>query len=356
MEELLASSTKVKSISRAQEVEGRVIAITDGEVILDIHTKSDGVLSKRELSDEQKTNLKIGDKLKAFVSITENEAGQTILSFQMPQPINKHIGRGGGGGRNISLVRFIQAQKSENTLSGQVIEINKGGLMVEVDSVRGFLPNSQIGFKTLNILTAKSDILNQNVEVKVIEADEKENRLVFSQKGLVDKESLQKLKEYKKGDKLKGVVSAIFPFGLAIKIGDIVGLVFSSDVSWDKAADINAYKINQEVEVAVLGLDEPLGRLNLSLKHMSEDPFQKMVEKFQPDDVVTGEVLSVGDEGVTIKLGEGIEGLLPGSKVEATTIYEVGKKVTILIDTVDTQRRKINLAPMVTSTAGLIYK
>lgn len=353
MEELLSSyPSKLNSVSRGQEVEGKVIALTSEEVILDISTKADAVLSKRELPQDQRENLKLGDKLRSYVFIPENEVGQTILTLKIVQPI-KNTGR---GGRPVFLTKFMQAQRTETPLSGQVIEVNKGGFMVEVDSVRGFLPNSQIGIKTLNILLSRQDILGQSIEVKVIEADERENRLVFSQKGLVDKEALEKLKSFKNGDKVKGKVAAVFPFGLAINLGEVVGLVFSSDMSWDKTADINKFQRNQEVEVQVLGLDEALGRLNLSLKHLSEDPFQKLAEKFQPDDVVKGEVLSVSDEGITIKLDEGIEGLLPTSKIDPETTYEVGKTVTILIDTVDTQKRKINLAPMVTSTAGLIYK
>lgn len=354
MEDLLSAySSKLNSVSRGQEVEGKVIALTSEEVILDISTKADAVLSKKELPQDQRENLKVGDKLKAFVFIPENEVGQTILTLKIVQPI-KNSGR--GGTRSISLTKFMHAQRRETPLSGQVIEVNKGGLMVESDSIRGFLPNSQIGFKTLNILLNKEDILGQNIEIKVIEADERENRLVFSQKGLFDKEALEKLKSFKNGDKVKGKVAAVFPFGLAINLGEVVGLVFSSDMSWDKTADINKFQRGQEVEVQVLGLDETLGRLNLSLKHLSEDPFQKLAEKFQPDDVVKGEVLSVSDEGITIKLDEGIEGLLPTSKIDPETTYEVGKTVTILIDTVDTQKRRINLAPMVTSTVGLIYK
>lgn len=352
MEELLSSySSKLNSVSRGQEVEGEVIAITDNEVILDINTKSDGVLPKRELTVQQRQTLKFGDILKTFVSATENESGQTVLSIHLPQQ-TKNTGRGGKG---FSLTKFIKAQQSNNTLSGTVAEVNKGGLMIEIDSIRGFLPNSQIGLQTLNLILDGSDISGKTVEVKVAEADEKNKRLVFSQKGLVDKDSLQNLKSIKKGEKLQGEIVGVFPFGLAVKVNNLVGLIFSSDVSWETTS-LEQFKNGQKLEVLVLGLDEELGRINLSIKHTFEDPFTKIAQKFQPDDVVKAEVLEVTDAGVTIKLDEGVEGLLPISKMDPTTSYEVGKTVTVLIDTVDTQRRKINLAPMVTSTAGLIYK
>lgn len=356
MEELLASNvSKLKTVARGQQVEGEILAITDEELILDIKTKSDGVYPKRELTEEQKTNLKVGDKLKAYVVTPENEVGQTVLSSHVAPPTTT---RGGFrfGRSNFSLTKFIQAQRQKSTLSGQVIEINKGGLMVEVDSVRGFLPNSQIGLTALNLIKDGGDLAGKEVKIKVIEADEGNQKLVFSQKGLVDEESSNKLKEFKKGDKVKGTVVASFPFALAVKVGEFVGLVFTSDISWEKEVDLSKYQKGQEVEVMVLGLDAEVGRINLSLKHLTEDPFTLLAEKFQPDDVVKGEILGVDESGVIIKLAEGVEGTLPTSKMDQSTSYEVGKTITILIDTVDLRKHKINLAPMVTSTEGLIYK
>lgn len=352
MEELLSSSsTKLNSISRGQEVEGEVIAITDNEVILDINTKSDGVLSKRELAEEQKQTLKLGTKLKVFVSIPENEVGQVVLSMRLPQQ-TKTLGR---GGRGFSLTKFIQAQQSNNTLSGTVSEVNKGGLMIEVDSARGFLPNSQIGLQTLNLISDGSDSVGKKIQVKVTEADERNKRLVFSQKGLVDKESLQNLKKIKKGEKLEGEVVGIFPFGLAVKVGDLVGLIFASDVSWETTS-LEQFKNGQKMDVLVLGLDEELGRINLSRKLLLEDPFTKLAQKYSADDLVKGEILGLGENGVIVKIGDGVEGILPISKMDPSVSYEAGGEITVLIDIVDMQKRKINLAPMVTSTAGLIYK
>lgn len=356
MEDLLSSYTsKLKTVIRGQQVEAEVLALTEGEVIMDINTKSDGVLSKRELSNDQKETIKIGDKLKLYVSIPENEVGQTILSFHMPVA-PKTNSRWGNNFKTPSLTKFIQSQKQNSTLSGQIVEVNRGGFLVEIESVRGFLPNSQIGLSALNKAAQSGDLQGKEIEVKVIETDEKNNKLVFSQKGLTDEALLKNLKQFKKGDKHKGVVVASFPFALAVKVGEVVGLVFSSDVAWEKEADLSKYQKGQEVEVMVLGLDESLGRLNLSLKHLIEDPFTKLAEKFQADDVVKGEVLMVDENGVTVKLAEGVEGVLPVSKMDQSASYEKGKTITILIDTVDIKKHKIALAPMVTSTEGLIYK
>ncbi|MCR4305473.1 MAG: S1 RNA-binding domain-containing protein, partial [Candidatus Daviesbacteria bacterium] len=126
--------------------------------------------------------------------------------------------------------------------------------------------------------------------------------------------------------------------------------------SWDKVDDLSKlYSAGQELEVLVTGLDKELGRLNLSIKELSEDPFSQLTEKYPADEVVKGEVVSVSEAGVAVKL-DGVEGFLPVAKMDPDAQYEAGKSMSFLVDSVDAQKRRINLAPFVTSTAGLIYK
>ncbi len=167
---------------------------------------------------------------------------------------------------------------------------------------------------------------------------------------------MENLKKYQVGQKATGKIVAVLPFGLVISVDGMEGLVFISDVSWEKVEDLSTlFKVEQEVEVVVTGADTELGRLNLSIKQLTEDPFTKIKEKYQPDDVVKGEVVQISTEGVKIKLDSGIEGLIPASKM-GTNTYEAGKLVTVLVDNVDLRKRVINLAPMITSTTDLIYK
>lgn len=350
MEELLASqSTKFVSLFRGQEVEGEIVAINDNDVILDLGAKSEGVIQKKELSDE---NLKIGNKVKAYVLVTENENGQAVLSIYSSQSKTSNT-----KGRGIHWAKFVEAQKQKINLKGRVTEVNKGGLIVEVDFARGFLPNSQVGYELLNKLGEKApDLMGQTLTITVIETDQSNNKLIFSQKGQVSEEIKNALKKFEKGSKLKGRVEAVLPFGLVVGVDGTKGLVFISDIAWEKVDDIaNLYKTGDEVEVAVLGADEELGRLNLSIKQLKADPFTQIAEDYPADEVVKGDVTGVSEAGVTVAL-DGVEGLLPASKMDPDTSYEVGKSMSFLVDSVDMQRRRINLAPFVTSTAGLIYK
>ncbi|MDP3973323.1 MAG: S1 RNA-binding domain-containing protein [Candidatus Daviesbacteria bacterium] len=351
MEELLASQPKSPTLYRGQEVEGEIISITDKEIIFDLGAKSDGILLKKEFPQANLSDLKVGKKFTAFIASLDNGSGQVVLStsFQSSQKTGKR--------RKTSFDKFTQAQKSDHELTGQVVEINKGGLIVEIGGVRGFLPNSQVGSELLIKTFTTSDLVGQEVRFKVIEVDEDNMRLIFSQKLTLSKELEEKLQKFKQGDKVTGKISAILNFGLVVDVDGVAGLVFISDVAWEKVEDLSKlYQVGQEIEAQIQNIDLELGKLDLSLKHLSEDPFIKVSEKYHADDSVKAEVVSIDEYGVKFNLEEGVEGFLPSSKMDPGTIYETGQKLTMLVDSIDKNHRKINLAPMVTSTAGLIYK
>lgn len=351
MEELLASSSKkAVTLSRGMAVEGTVVAILDKEFVLDLGSKSEGVISKREFSGLTVKDIKVGDKLKAFVFLTENESGQAVLTANFK---SQKQGRRGA----LNLTKFIFAQKDQTVLNGKVVEVNKGGFLVETGIVRGFLPNSQIGYELINKIGGKYDNgVNADIKVMVSEVDEAHERLIFSQKGLVSKEELEMLKKVTQNDMIEAEVVAILPFGLIIKSNDIKAIVYSHEATWDRIDDLSTvFQTSQNIKLKILGLDEAFGRLHLSYKQLQDDPFKALAEKYQPDDVVKGEVASVSEAGLNIAL-DGAEGFLPADKMDSRVSYELGKSMTFLVDGVDSHKRRVNLAPFITSTAGLIYK
>lgn len=363
MEELLASQPqKLTNLFRGQEIEGEVISIGDKEITLDLGAKSEGVLASRDLPLEKRQKLKLGDKLKVYVYIPENDNGQTVVSYEKQAFTRTEGGkdrsRGGkGGSRFVDWSKFISLQKQKSKVQGKVIEVNRGGLIVEVLNARGFLPNSQVGFELMSKAGEGMDaLIGQDLTVTIIEVDSDNNRLILSERGQVSDEAKDKLRSFKAGQKARGKIVAILPFGLVVNVEGTEGLVFISDVSWEKVEDLSKdFQTGQDLEVLVSGLDEELGRLNLSIKALSEDPFAKIAEKYPADEVVRGEITEVNESGVVVSL-EGAEGFLPAAKMEASAKYEVGKAMSFLVDSVDENRRRVNLAPFVTSTAGLIYK
>lgn len=368
MEKLLASRfarSKLHALSRGEKVEGEIVDKLNKELILDIDSKAEGVLPLRDLPKDQQESLKVGDKLSAFVIFPENESGQVTLALHPGSfGVQKYKGA--------NWDRFQNALNKKSKLQGRVLEINKGGLIVEFEGTRGFLPNSQVGFELLlSLRTGLETLIGQRISVTVTEISADNNRLIFSQRGQVSDDISENLKSFKLKQKVKGKIVAVLPFGLVIDLParsaggpagrqalrGIEGLVFISDVSWEKVENLESiYKAGQEVEAQVLGIDSELGRVNLSIKHLTDDPFQKISEKIKGDDVVKGEITDVSDAGIAVELEDGIEGFLPASKMDSNTKYSTGEKTSFLIDSVDAQRRRVNLAPFVTSTAGLIYK
>lgn len=350
MEELLASQNKkFKTLTRGEQIEGKIIAASDHEAILDLGGKSEGVLPKKELPED----FKIGDRLKVYVVTVENENGQSVLSI-----FHQTKSQGVYKGHGVNWQKFSQALNQKSRLSGKVLEINKGGLIIDVAGSRGFLPNSQVGFELLSKAgKGMEDLVGQTATITVSEIDQNNNKLIFTQRGQVSPEIKLKLKEFKKDTKSKGQIVATLPFGLVVSVGGVEGLVFIADVAWERVEDLSLiYKTGEEIEVKIIGADEELGRLNLSIKQLSEDPFAKIAQNYPPDEVVKGEVMSQNEAGITFKFKDGVEGLLPASKMELGMSYEKGKSLQLLVDSVDLQRRRINLAPFITSTEGLIYK
>ena len=353
MEELL-SSLSIKSINLqfGQEVEGKVVSLNDKEIVLDLGTKSEGILPSKELPKP----LKVGDTLKVFVVQPENESGQVTVGMQ--KPVIEKTSRFDRGFRdkNQDWAKFIQAKNQNSKLSGTVIEVNKGGLILEVDGTRGFLPGSQIGIDALGKTTKSRDITGQELVVTVIEIDSNNNRLIFSQKGQANEELQTKLKVIKQGSKVKGQVLAIYPFGVLVGFEDKIGVVFPQDASWERVEDLaTTFQTGIEVEAIVVGIEPEYGRINLSTKALEEDPYKKIAEKFQTDDVVSAVVAAVVPAGASFTLQDGVEGFMPSGKMGGTN-YEVGQKIQVLVDSVDINKRKVIVAPFITSTTGLIYK
>lgn len=364
MADLLAQrSTVPVALHRGEQVEGTVVAITHQEVVFDLGAKAEGAVNKRDFSREQLESLKIGDVWPVFVVMSENESGQAVLSLQ------KHITSGRRGDIDKRSLRpddlkkwqkFFNFMQRKSQIQGQVLEVNKGGLVIEVEGVRGFLPGSQVGLEQLSGSEGLSGLVGGQISVNVIEVDPRNNRLILSARKKVSDDVKKKLAGFKAGEKVMGKVAAFAPFGLLVDLGQAEGVVFTQEVSWDEASEdkelADQFEVGQEIEMQVLAVDEDLGRVNLSIKRLSKDPFEELIKDYQVDDVVSGIVSETTQNGVAVKLAEGVEGFMPTSKIEQGTIYETGQKASFLVDEIDKTKRRINLAPFLTTTKGLIYK
>lgn len=352
MADLMATiSAKPIKISRGDEVEGKVVAITATEVVLDLGGKAEGVINKKDFLEKELSEIKVGDLLKAFVS-EESESGQFILvlqrSFVKRKKGNPEILR--------KWQKMMQLAGQKEKISGKVIEVNKGGLLVDVNGVKGFLPTSQISLKDLPE-EGFSGLVGQGIKLYVIEADMDNNRLILSTREETNQEVSEKLKSFKVGQDVGGKVAAVAPFGLIVDLGGLEGVVYSQETSWQEDVNLEEeFEVGQEIKAKVIGIDENLGRVNLSIRRLTEDPFEEIAKQFQVDDVVTGTVLEITPNGTVVQLEGGVEGFIQAPKVESGTDYQIGQKTNFLVDSIDVVKRRVNLAPFLTSTKGLIYK
>lgn len=347
MADLLAKETEKKlNISRGQELEGQIVQITPKEVILDLGLKSEGVLSKKDLPEDQLKSLKLGDKLKVFVNLTENESGQIVLGA------HKSSSKSPSGAK---WDKFEAALNSNRTFSGKGIEVNKGGLIVEVGEVRGFLPSSQVSLSQVGDI---EELVGKDILVTVIEVDPNQNRLIFSQKTNVSEEVKDTLSKISVGDKVKGSVAAVLAFGVFVTLNDgVEGLVHISELAWEKVEDPGKlYKVGDSVEALVTSVDPNTNRVNLSIKQLLKDPFEETSKKYSKEMIVKGTVLKITSMGVFVSLEGGLEALIPSSKLDTSQKYEVGQNISAIVDNIDIVKRRIYLVSFITSTKDLIYK
>ncbi len=342
---------KPLTVQRGDKATGTVVLITPQDVILDLGTKTEGVLSKKELSEAEAEKVKVGDKLTVFVGNFDRESGQLEV-FMGEQSSSSSPSSLGNKGPNLS--RFDSALRNKSILKGRGLEVNKGGVLVEVDRFRGFLPSSQINFSKV---ANAGELVGKDLELRVIEVDASSNRVIFSQKGTISDETKKKLANYKTGDEVTSKVISVLPFGLFVDLEGLEGFVHVSDIAWERVENLEElYNPGDEIKAQVTGLDEEMGRVNLSVKATAPDPFQDYAKNHQAEDVVSGTITHASESEVKVALGEGIEGTLPQDKFESGVKYEVGQKLQFLIDSIDERRRKISLSPLLTSTEGLMYR
>lgn len=352
MEQLLAQTGYViKAPKRGDVVTGQVTEITGRVVYVNVGGKTEGVIADREyeMAKDFIKGLKVGDVVTAVVTSPENDSGQIILSLKRAAADSRWK-------------IFEEAYHEGTTLTVKGKEVNRGGLLVEADGVYGFVPTSQFAREYAEGVSTR---VGQPMQVKVIEVDREQNRLVLSERAVSEAEEIEKRKQALEvvdiGKTYPGKIVGIVPFGAFVEIevkgNKLEGLVHISEISWEKVADINkALKEGDQVQVKVIGVDEANGKLALSIKQLADDPWKKMAGKYAVDTKHRGKVVRVMPYGVIVNLEKGIEGLIHASKIPANVSFAEGQEVEVFVESVDVDKRRLSLGVVVKDTKGMIYK
>jgi small subunit ribosomal protein S1 len=306
MQELISSGVEIKVLKPGDMVEGTLISVGKNEVYVDLEGYGVGVVRGRELYDDEATlnSLKPGDKI--FVSVVEPENKEGIVELSLRQAGQERVWQ-----------TLKQKMESKEVIRTKILEANKGGLMVEINNVTGFLPVSQLSLEHYprvedgdksKILSVLQSYVNQLFDVQIITADSDEEKLIVSEKAVFEKEMEDRLGALKIGEVVDGVITGVVDFGAFVKFGDLEGLVHISELAWQRIENPkDIVKVGQRVKAKIISIDK--GRVSLSIKQLQADPWLEAVKRYQIGQVVSGKVAKIMPFGVFVELDKDIQGL-----------------------------------------------
>jgi small subunit ribosomal protein S1 len=342
-EELVAAlEASFKDFNDGDIVDGEVVKIDRDEVLLDIGYKSEGVIPSKELSIRHDVDpnevVKVGDQIEALVLQKEDKEGRLILSKKRAQ-----YERAWG--------RIEEVMTSGQTIKGPVIEVVKGGLILDI-GLRGFLPASLVDLRRVRDL---HPFVGQELEAKIIELDRNRNNVVLSRRKFLEESQSEGRKSFleglTKGERRKGTVSSIVNFGAFVDLGGVDGLVHVSELSWkhvDHPQEV--VTVGEEVEVEVLDVDLERERVSLSLKATQEDPWKEFERTSTAGTIIEGTVTKLVPFGAFVRVAPGIEGLVHISEIShehvdsPESVLSVGDDVQAKVIDVDVSRRRVSLS------------
>lgn len=345
-------SEKLRSLKHGDTMDGIILAVHDHELVIDIGAKSEGVVLARDmhsLTDEERADVVVGATVLVYVMQPEDDQGRVSLSLDRAR-------------QERSWRKLQQVADDGVVLETKVINFNKGGLLVNLDGVRGFIPTSQVsGIGRGNEVQKQADMarmIGSTVRLKIVEMSRARNRLILSERQANaesrDSRKGALLSEIAVNDVREGTVTSVCDFGIFVDIGGADGLVHLSELSWSRVRHpSDAYKVGDSTKVMILNIDTEHRRIALSIKRTQTEPWAAVAEAFSVNQVVQGTVTQIAPFGAFVRMSEGVEGLIHSSELTGAAVAAVseGAAVTVRIIRVDIPRRRIALSLQITPDA-----
>jgi len=335
MEELYAST--MRDIREGEIVTGRVVALTAKEAVVDIGFKSEGFVSAEEFRDKE--DFQVGKEIDVLIESMEDEDGRLILSKFKAEKVK-------------GWQRVMSDVDENDVVDGRVLKQVKGGYMVDVDGVEGFLPMSLSAFKGFVL----DQIMTGKYKFQVAKINKQRRNLILSRRDLYQKEReavREKLwGELEKGQIREGIVKGITDFGAFIDLGGVDGLLHITDMSWSRINHPSEIvSIGDKIDVQILSYDKDGSKVSLGLKQISDNPWDDIYENYPAGSQVKGKVVNIMPYGVFVEIKKGIEGLLHSSEiswqkkmVNPQEMFQVGDEVEVQIINVDKDKKRISLS------------
>lgn len=342
MEELLKKQQGlISGLRKGDVISGRITKLTPSEILIDINAKTDAVVLEKDKRNLRNllSLLKVGDEVSASVLNPESDMGYPVVSLR------RFLG-------DETWKKLDELKKAQKQIDVIVDNITRGGYLVSTnDGISGFLPNSQ------SVLTSQNP-LGSTTSAFVLEVDRATQKVIFSQKAAVSSEEFESaVKTLNMGQKIKATITTIAPFGIFVslpvsKTKSLDGLIHISEISWDKVENIaDLFNVSDSIEVVIIGIDRAAKRLDLSIKRLTESPYEQKLKEIKTEQKLNGEVARILSSGVVIELDKalglsGVEGFIRKEKIPPNVKFEVGDKVSATVVEVNAKRQRIVLAPI----------
>ena len=352
MESLLeAKGLSIDFPRQGETREGIIASITPDQILVNIGTKSEGVITGRELESipkEERDALQVDQKINVYIVNPEDSSGNLVLSYMRAR-------------EEESWQKAEELLSSKEAIDSKIVGYNKGGLLVELGSLRGFVPASQVSLIRRMETTGDSPeqrwgkMVGNPVKVCVIEVDRERRRLIMSERA-ASNETRETVKErliesLKEGEIRTGRVASLADFGAFININGADGLVHLSEISWDHIKHPSeALEVGKEVKVKVISIDKEKKRIGLSIRQTQDDPWVERLAKYQVGELVEGTITRLTKFGAFAKLDDDVEGLIHISEISekridhAKEVLHEGDKVTLRVIKVDPDNHRIGLS------------
>ena len=343
-EKLLKEGYNSTKFGQGDIIKGKIIHLEKDGALVDIGAKTEAFLPQRELITRSRRTkvedlIKIGEEHDFYVLKDDNEDETVILSL-------KKVNQAQGWNK------LEEAKRANESVVGVIASVVKGGIILEIHGIRGFIPSSQ-----LRLRNAQQDsLLNTELTVKILEIDQRKNKLILSQKQALQDEKAglreKTIQNLEPGQKVSGEVVRVTDFGAFVDLGGIDGLLPISEFSWQRVSNPQeVLKVGQQIELIVLKIDKDTNRISLSLKRMQNDPWNELEGKIKENEVISGVVSKVANFGAFIEVHPGVEGLLPKAEItndsdapKVENYLSVGQKVKVFVKRFAPNEHRLSLS------------
>lgn len=337
MADLMGAATE-QTVTTGSTINGKILSVKKNEILIDMGPHGVGLVPRREIGFGKKYN--VGDEVVASVIDPELPNGQALLSLRK-------------AAKERGWDEIQKVVEEGRTLTVTPYEANRGGLLIEFEGVRGFMPVSQLSTEHYPRTSDKDEILRRlrtmigtELNAQIIDADQKGNKLIFSEKEAVKDGLADRLTNLKVGDIVEGTVTGVVDFGAFVNVDGIEGLVHISEISWERVAQVSdKLKVGDKIKARIISIDKD--RLSLSIKQTTPDPWLKEAEQFHVGDTVEGTITRITPFGAFVQISPAVEALVHISELgeggNPEKVFTQNEKRQFVILEIDADSRKIRL-------------